>query len=325
MTKETNVEENNEKIPKNIRYVSVGGTSEIRNLIKAIKIFNLDLSDLSTITFDMMYDRLTELSLEDVKEIFESNFIYYNLSNQIFTSGKNLFKTLIIPDTVIENRTDNTIKKSVLIDFVMDIKNLYARDIHQEEILTNILTNRKRLFKESSARDIFVTTVANIIANDDSFAEYLSNISIPNKLKEEAEISKLSYYSYTSLWNQEVINLGNMFEDCTQLKDLIINMDKFKTDNVTHMQKMFSNCNNLEQINIGKFNYSKVIFMNHMFENCEKLKEIDLSDLKLLNDKQVEINMYKIFYNLSDVSVKANNEIIDKFKTIFKNIKYIRL
>ena len=65
--------------------------------------------------------------------------------------------------------------------------------------------------------------------------------------------------------------------------------------------------------------------MNHMFENCEKLKEIDLSKLKLSNEQNVEINTYKIFDNLIDISVKANNDIIDKFKKEFKDIKYIRI
>ena len=329
------------KIPKNIRYVSVGGTSEIRNLIKAIKIFNLDLSDLSTITFDMMYDRLTELSLEDVKEIFESNFIYYNLSNQIFTSGKDLFKTLIIPDTVIENRTDNTIKKSVLIDFVMDIKNLYARDIHQEEILTNILTNRKRLFKESSARDIFVTTVANIIANDDSFAEYLSNIGIPNKLKEEAEISKLSYYSYTNLWNQEVINLveglvlltdfdNTKSIDFTNLdsmiRNLIINFDEPYNKHLTNLDVIYNSLilsynislfierslldNNVLDSNVIESPFIKgksttlgesLILRDEVYNTLEALRSLGLSFADLNTDIQISVFELKKEYEGKEV------------------------
>ena len=139
------------------------------------------------------------------------------------------------------------------------------------------------------------------------------------------ECNKLIKLDLRNFETNEVISMGFMFEDCTELKDLIIDMDKFKTDKVTHMNRMFSNCYNLEYVNIEKFNFSKVIFMNHMFENCEKLKEIDLSKLKLSNEQNVEINTYKIFDNLIDISVKANNDIIDKFKKEFKDIKYIRI
>ena len=212
----------------------------------------------------------------------------------------------------------------------IDLSNLDTSKVIDMSYLFNKCKALKKLIFPDSFSTINVENMSFMF----HFCKDLEEINFPpsfvTKKVKSMEAMFLRCYNLNKLdlrnfETKEVINLGNMFEDCTQLKDLIINMDKFKTDNVTHMQKMFSNCNNLEQINIGKFNYSKVIFMNHMFENCEKLKEIDLSDLKLLNDKQVEINMYKIFYNLSDVSVKANNEIIDKFKTIFKNIKYIRL
>jgi surface protein len=139
------------------------------------------------------------------------------------------------------------------------------------------------------------------------------------------ECNRLIKLDLRNFETNEVISMGFMFEDCTELKDLIIDMDKFKTDKVTHMNRMFSDCYNLEYVNIEKFNFSKVIFMNHMFENCEKLKEIDLSKLKLSNEQNVEINTYKIFDNLIDISVKANNDIIDKFKKEFKDIKYIRI
>ena len=120
----------------------------------------------------------------------------------------------------------------------------------------------------------------------------------------------------------EVINIGYMFEDCVELKELLIDQNKFKTDKVIFMGKMFSNCSNLENLNINKFSFSNVKYMDHMFENCEKLKEIDLSELNDLND---EININEIFENLKDVSVKANLDIIDKFKTKFKDIKFITI
>ena len=212
----------------------------------------------------------------------------------------------------------------------IDLSNLDTSKVIDMSYLFNKCKALKKLIFPDSFSTINVENMSFMF----HFCKDLEEINFPpsfvTKKVKSMEAMFLRCYNLNKLdlrnfETKEVINLGNMFEDCTQLKDLIINMDKFKTDNVTHMQKMFSNCNNLEQINIGKFNYSKVIFMNHMFENCEKLKEIDLSDLKLLNDKQVEINMYKIFDNLSDASVKANNEIIDKFKIIFKNIKYIRI
>ena len=117
----------------------------------------------------------------------------------------------------------------------------------------------------------------------------------------------------------EVTNIGYMFNECTELKEIIIDPRKFKTDKVIKMGRMFNDCKNLENVNIKNFKYTNAKYLNHMFQNCEKLREIDISEL---NINKVGININNIFENLTNVKIIVNNESIDKFKEKYKDINF---
>ena len=213
----------------------------------------------------------------------------------------------------------------------------FLEEINLSNLDTSKVTNMSYLFNKCSTlkKINFPETFNTNNVEDMSFMFHccfdLVEINFPNcfvtkKVKNMetmfAKCYNLKKLDLRNFETNEAINIGYMFEDCVELKELLIDQNKFKTDKVIFMGKMFSNCSNLENLNINKFSFSNVKYMDHMFENCEKLKEIDLSELNDLND---EININEIFENLKDVSVKANLDIIDKFKTKFKDIKFITI
>ena len=213
----------------------------------------------------------------------------------------------------------------------------FIEEINLTDLDTSKVTNMSYLFNKCSTlkRIIFpdsfntnnVEDMSLMFHNCFDLTEINFNSSFVTKKVKNMESMfsncyKLKKLDLRNFETNELINISYMFENCVELKDILIDSDKFKTDNVVYMGKMFSNCSNLENVNISKFNYSKVKFMDHMFENCEKMKKIDLSKLEVLND---EINTNKIFDNLKEVSIKVSAKIIEKFKNIFKDIKFITI
>ena len=74
----------------------------------------------------------------------------------------------------------------------------------------------------------------------------------------------------------EVINMKEMFSDCSSLKEL--DVSKFNTSQVVNMSDMFHGCTVLTKLDLSNFDTSKVTDMEWMFDGCMNLKEIDLSN-----------------------------------------------
>ena len=65
-----------------------------------------------------------------------------------------------------------------------------------------------------------------------------------------------------------------MFNGCYKLKK-INGINKFNTEKVLYMNRMFNECTSLEYLDISNFNTRNVINMEDMFNGCYKLKEIN--------------------------------------------------
>ena len=60
--------------------------------------------------------------------------------------------------------------------------------------------------------------------------------------------------------------MNRIFCNCSSLKKL--NLNNFKTNNVTNMEFMFSGCSSLSELNLNNFNTNNVTNMNSMFYGC---------------------------------------------------------
>ena len=93
-------------------------------------------------------------------------------------------------------------------------------------------------------------------------------------------------------WNaKKVMDMSNMFKDCTQLTSL--DLSNVSTQNLNHMYQMFACCESLETVSFGtSFDTSNVITMYYLFQGCFKLVSLDLSNFNTSNTT----DMYGMFY-----------------------------
>lgn len=105
-----------------------------------------------------------------------------------------------------------------------------------------------------------------------------------------------------SVYSDKVTNMGEMFYECSLLKDL--DFSNFNTSKVTNFSDLFSYCESLVTLNIASFNTSRVENMDYMFECCQALTTLDLSNF---NTKNVT-SMYGMFHeciNLVDLNITS--------------------
>ena len=125
-----------------------------------------------------------------------------------------------------------------------------------------------------------VTNMSHLFYNCSS----LETIDYGSKFKTDI-VEDLSYFFFncssllsidlTIFTNENVINMGHMFEFCTKISSLEFKAT-FKTSNVENMEYMFSNCAKLGELNFPHFNTKKVKNMNSMFKNCKEITSINL-------------------------------------------------
>ena len=101
----------------------------------------------------------------------------------------------------------------------------------------------------------------------------------------------------------KVINMEGMFQECNNLINLELNFD---TSNVTNMACMFNECHVLKEIKgINKFNTNKVIYMRRMFQQCNNLINLDLNF-----DTSNIIDMENMFFNCNNMLKYLNPKYI---------------
>ena len=83
------------------------------------------------------------------------------------------------------------------------------------------------------------------------------------------------------LRTDDVTNMIDMFSNCSSLKSL--DLSHFNTANVTSMARLFSYCTSLTSLDLSNFNTANVTDMSEMFAGCTGLTSIDVSSFKTVN------------------------------------------
>ena len=95
-----------------------------------------------------------------------------------------------------------------------------------------------------------------------------------------------------------VIHMEELFSGCSGLTNL--DVSGFKTDKVYYMRSMFSGCSNLTSLDVSGFKTDKVNDMNSMFRECSSLKSLDLSSFNILSVWDTE-HMFSDCSNLTTI------------------------
>ena len=128
---------------------------------------------------------------------------------------------------------------------------------------------------------------------DTSFADYRPT-STASWFQGCSSLSSIT--GIENLKTDSVTDMGSMFTDCSSLTSL--DVSGFKTDNVTDMGSMFSGCSSLASLDVSGFKTDKVTSMGYMFNHCSGLTTLDVSGFKTDN----VTDMSAMFYNCSGLT-----------------------
>lgn len=116
---------------------------------------------------------------------------------------------------------------------------------------------------------------------------------------------KLSSLDLSKFNTKEVKHMNSMFESCSALSSL--DLSNFNTANVESMSGMFAGCQKLSSLTLSNFNTANVEFMDNMFNGCSVLTSLDLSNF---NTKEVRY-MYSMFQACSALTtIYASDEFV---------------
>jgi surface protein len=83
---------------------------------------------------------------------------------------------------------------------------------------------------------------------------------------------RLTRISFDNIDTSNVTSMNGMFADCENLKEL--DLSNFNTKNITNMGSMFYKCTNLTSLDLSGFDTSNVTNMYSMFSECSNLANI---------------------------------------------------
>lgn len=84
-----------------------------------------------------------------------------------------------------------------------------------------------------------------------------------------ADIEGLNYLDTTY-----TTDMNTMFRGC---QALVIDTSGFNTSNVTNMEDMFGDCDNITTLNLSNFDTTNVLSIAGMFTNCDNLQTLNLT------------------------------------------------
>ena len=93
-----------------------------------------------------------------------------------------------------------------------------------------------------------------------------------------------------------ITDMNSMFQNCNDLTSL--DLSGWNTSNVTHMDYMFCYCFRLTSLDLSGWDTSNVTKMNSMFNDCTSLSSLDLSGWNVSN----VTDMGSMFSNCSDLT-----------------------
>lgn len=120
---------------------------------------------------------------------------------------------------------------------------------------------------------------------DASFANYTSLTSTCLWFYECSKLTSIK--GIENLKTDNVTNMRNMFTNCTSLTSL--DVSGFKTDNVTNMCGMFWGCSRLTSLDVSGFKTDNVTDMSGMFNECSGLTSLDVSGFKTDNVMDMQL------------------------------------
>ena len=150
---------------------------------------------------------------------------------------------------------------------------------------------------------------------DESFANCTTLTSTAYWFYECSNLTSITNIEF--LKTDNVTNMSEMFSNCSGLTSL--DVSNFKTDNVTDMSYMFSGCWNITRLDVSGFNTEHVTNIGYMFEGCSNLTSLDVSGFKTDN----VWGMYGMFAHCSnlknlDVS-RFNTANVTDMRFMFRN------
>ena len=129
--------------------------------------------------------------------------------------------------------------------------------------------------------------------------------------------SKLQSITFGEGWNtSQVTNMQYMFKDCNNLTSL--DLSNFNTSNVTNMDSMFRECKNLTSLDLSSFNTSNVTNMQYMFEDCHNIISLNLSNFDTSNVTNMTQMINECYVltelNISNWYLNSEVDVTDIFK-----------
>lgn len=108
--------------------------------------------------------------------------------------------------------------------------------------------------------------------------------------------------TFNNIDTSNVTNMASMFNGCSSLTSLGLDVSGFDTSEVINMSHMFNACNALTVLDLSNFNTSKVTDMSYMFNTCEILTSLDISSFDTSNVTNME-NMFGSCYALAALNL----------------------
>ena len=163
----------------------------------------------------------------------------------------------------------------------------------------------------------------------DKHQENIKHVVFDVSFSEYHPTSTYSWFAYCinlqdikgirNLNTQNVTNMDRMFYDCEELTSL--DVSNFNTQNVTYMRWMFYDCEELTSLDVSTFNTQNVTDMSCMFSGCKALTSLDVSNFNTQN----VTNMDRMFCDCSaltslDVS-NFNTKNVTDMHSMFSDCK----
>ena len=251
--------------------------------------------DLSNATFSWsMYDvfynmtNLEEINLSgaDMSNVTNMSYMFYNCSNLVDIKWLDTWDT-----SNVTNMQDMFYNESSLTS--LDLSSWDTSNVTDMSYMFNGCSNLTELNLDGWNFSKINSYYNYPLRNNSTIKRLsLSNAIFSWSMNE-------SFYYMTSL---EEINLGDadvsnvtnmqeMFRNCENLREIKW-LKTWDTSNVTNMYEMFEWCANLMWLDVSKWNTSKVTNMGSMFRECKSLTWLDLSSFDTSNVTSIS----SIFY-----------------------------
>jgi len=248
--------------------------------------------------------------------------------------------TLIIDDVEYDKKKSYNFQKAgkhkVIFDFEKKLNSLesffegnkYLLDADFSKLQTEKIISMENLFKDcANLKNVNFDNKSQNLENTRNMffrCSSLKNVKT-NFDTSKVEIMDYMFYgceslTYLDLSSFNLENLKNstlMFAYCRNLTEIKFNNNTL-TKNLESMERMFYDCQYLENINTKIFRENKIRNLNYVFNYCTSLKEIDLSFFETKNITELQAtfqncrSLEKInFTNFDTSKLKSINNIFN--------------